>query len=224
MLPGTMALAGAAANDQSQITLTFVDSATSTTNTIAIPAAAQAGDLAIAFDTAHDSSSTPPTKVTPSGWTTIVDKSGNPGGGSDGTRIQIAYKVLVGGDLSTSPGFTNGTDDNKGMIVVRPSSTISSVTPSTFNQSLSDNDPSVQTVSAAGQPSPLIVVAVGLHDSSPPTFTVNSPALTTFTVDEGDPAARFGYLIYNGAPADHSLDIGDSGTVNGLISGYIQVN
>lgn len=203
------------------LSLTFVTSGTSTSASIAIPASAQAGDLAVVFDGSFNTNSASITAVTPYGWTTVVnDYSGY--GGDDGARLKVNRKVLVSGDLSTSPTFSTSTTNRKMILIFRPSKAIASVTASSWNSELTSSDPSQQTVSASGQTAPLIVMAwASANSASAPAFT-DSPALTEVAMSQSDWSIRVGYTVYNTGPQNHTIDVGDNGQ-NGLQSGYLSL-
>jgi hypothetical protein len=107
--------------------VTFVASSfqSSTANSsIVIPAAAQAGDIAVLFDRQNTTTSG---FVTPTGWTTIANRF------NGGNKSNISYKVLTAGD----PGLSitgQGTTARKIMVVYRPSEPINSVTVVTNSQ------------------------------------------------------------------------------------------
>jgi hypothetical protein len=108
--------------------VTFVASSFQTAtgaSSIVIPAAAQAGDIAVLFDRQN---TTTAGFVTPTNWTTIATRFVN------GNKVSISYKVLTAGD----PGLTitgQGPVARKIMAVYRPSQPISSVTVVTNTQS-----------------------------------------------------------------------------------------
>jgi hypothetical protein len=107
--------------------VTFVDSSfQSATNnaSIVIPAAAQAGDIAVLFDRQNTATAG---FVTPTNWTTIATRF------VSGNKVSISYKVLTAGD----PGLTitgQGPVARKIMAVYRPSQPINSVTVVTNSQ------------------------------------------------------------------------------------------
>lgn len=203
-------------------TLTFVDSAISSTSSITVPGTALAGDIAVLISWARQSGV--PTDSTPSGWTKPPGATASfDGAGSNDCRISVFYKVLVSGDISASVSTIVGSSANASvMFVFRPDATISAVTPSTFNAQATENNPSSQNVAASGQPAPLLVIG-GVGCNGTAAFSTASPAFDS-TVVNASAILIGGYNIYNSSPADHSIDMNDLGTTNGLISGYIRVS
>lgn len=210
ILPG---LTGAIASTP-QLVVVFLASATSATHQIVIPATARAGDFAVLVDLG--SSIGEPTNVVPTNWTQIQTE----GDGST-TRITTSGKILVAGDAGSTITGINASDDQKVMLVFRGAQPFNTFTPSTWNEQVTGGNPSQQTVSAAGVATPVLVIgAAGEADDGPVAFSVATPAFDAL-VDVGAPDLRVGYKIYNGGPADHSIDMADIGNGNALVSGYV---
>jgi hypothetical protein len=197
-------------------TLTFVDSATSTGTTITIPAGAQEGDIAVLADFQVTGSG--PTLVTPTNWTNIVDTA------NAFSLLATSYRELpsgAGGTNVTGMTVAGGEVCSKVMLVFRPDSSASAITPSAFNEETTGGNPAEQTVSASGQAVPLIVLGIlAAENTTNPAFSTASPAFDD-TVPSND--LRFGYKIYNSSPADHTIDMADLSAGNFLQSGYIRV-
>lgn len=132
----------------SGITMSFVTSQTFTTTSFVIPAASQAGDIAILFD--HSSSTT---NTVPSGWTSITGVS------TTGIRQNISRKILTSGDLSGNLISGMGSNPRKIVLVYRPSQAITSVTATvTGSQATTSSiQPSNQTLT--GEAGPMIAFA-----------------------------------------------------------------
>lgn len=111
---------GVTINDTSLATPSFTQVAfiSSSLATATIPAASQAGDIAVLFDT-----STTVTNTTPAGWTLMNGVT------TTGIRTNVSYKQLAAGEPGTSITGMAGTT-RKVILVFRPSSTVSSITPS----------------------------------------------------------------------------------------------
>lgn len=195
--------------------LSFVDSAISDTQDVVIPAGAAVGDLAILLDWASEGGT--PTDVVPTNFTGIGQAS------NANARVRASYKVLVGGDPGATITGMNATgNEPKVMFVFRPNATINTVTLSTVNAQQTTANPTLQTVSASGQPTPLVVIGGAGCTSGAPVFSTASPAFDA-TVVNSDDHLRGGYKVYNSSPADHSIDMNDLGN-NGLISFYLRVS
>lgn len=220
-MPGTHptmmgAVAGGGGGGGALASIAFVTSGTSTNKNVPIPASATAGDLAVVFDSAY-SGGFSVGSVTPAGWSTADDQT-------DGSiaRIKVNYKVLVAGDLGTSPAFSDATD-RKIILIFRPTGVITSVINSTWNHEFTSGNPSAQTVTVSGLATPLIVLAVGGQVAgSAPAFT-DSPSMTEVTCTGSLWSIRAGYIVYNSAPSDQSIDTADGGTMNALLSGFLRL-
>src|SRR5690606_18431777 len=91
--------------------LEFVDSAAAkNTGQITIPATAAAGDYAILFDFARNSSSVPAESV-PAGWVKIT--TGTQNVGFNAARILVSHKTLASGDPGILISGMSGSQDAK---------------------------------------------------------------------------------------------------------------
>lgn len=201
------------------MSLSFVASAVANAANITIPASAAVGDLAVLFDYAFTVGTTPADAV-PSGWTSLVTASKSDG--FNDARMTCSYKVLAGGEPGSSVTGLNSDSENKVMLVFHPSIAITTVTPSTWVGQVTAGNPTAQSILASGQPTPLLALAAACIEGGTGAFSVESPAFSA-TVATADADMLAGYTIYNSSPADHSLDMADLGTNNGLSSGYIRV-
>lgn len=70
-----------------QTTLAYVNSASSNNSAdIVVPSDALEGDIAVLYDAVNNSSAPPPSLVTPSGWTNVVNST------FDNSRYSVHYK------------------------------------------------------------------------------------------------------------------------------------
>lgn len=194
--------------------ISLFSATTSTAATIAWPASIAAGDVAILLDAAIYNSSVPP-KVIPTGFTEA--KSTNFNGSLTDITVTASYKILTGSESGSITGQDGLTTDQKYLYIFRGNIAITVVTPSTWNGEGTVADPVSQSVAASGQPFPLVVLACAASGGVP-SFTTASPA---FDADTLIGNTRGAYKIYGSAPATHSIDMGDYGTANVLISGYL---
>lgn len=107
------------------LSFSFVDSSTSlSAGTVTIPVTAQAGDLAVIFDSIVGS------PALPSGWTQVYQENAT-------FDTTISYKLIQAGEPGTSVTGQNSslTYSIKTMLVFRPSTTLTTVTPSSVNSS-----------------------------------------------------------------------------------------
>lgn len=201
--------------------LSFVASATAPTgSTVTVPAGAQAGDLGVFMDIAIGSGVA---AVTPSGHT--VRLSADDGGVS--ARLIVSTKILTGAEAGNSiTGMNGATQNNKKYLVFRPNGPITSLASSVWTQQQSGNDPSPQSILAAGQTPPLVVLGIAFcNDNTSNQFDTESPAFDA-VIGVGSSRMTVGYKIYNrgSTPADHTIDMIDEGAGNWLAGGYLRVS
>jgi hypothetical protein len=132
----------------------FVSATTSTTSTIAWPADRAAGDLAILVQGAG-ALNTPPTAVTPTGFTNIANTGAS---ASAANRTMVDYKILTGSESGNITGM-NGSTNRKNLFIYRPNSAITTLTISTVNQQTTTGTPTNQTLSMSGLTGPYIGIA-----------------------------------------------------------------
>lgn len=195
--------------------ISFFNSATATGNSVTLPASLQDDtDLGVYFDWCVHTAI--PTDVVPSGWTGITTE------GLVSARLRVSYKLLTAAEASSSvAGMTQGDVlKAKVVLVFRGSSALTTITPSTWNKQTTGSNPTLQTVSAAGQPGPLIVLGMA-GATITASFSTESPAFTATVAPSGTDLI-VGYKIYNSSPQNHSIDTGDNG-INSLASGFLKV-
>lgn len=196
------------------ITLSFVDSATSTGETITIPAGAQEGDVAVLFDWSQQKFQAA-TELVPTGFISIDQDSVS--SLFRGTSVVASYRELGSGEGGSSVTGMNHTNNRKVMLVFRPSAPISSITITGKTSELTNNDPAAQT-SPAGS-SPLVKVAVSASNNSA-SFTTEIPTMNKVSVS----SMVAGYLIYNSSPQSQQVDRNDDAWGNWLMSCNIEVS
>lgn len=147
-------------------------------NTVTMPAGIQAGDIAILFDLAQNTTTTQPTAVTPTGWTSI---SNNAAGVTFGVRSQSSYLVLAGTEGgSTITGMAAGTRDTlKRLIVFRGFNGTTWAIATARNQ-VNSADTGVPAQSMAASTTPCAVVARAVSDGG----TFASPMINHGDDDE----------------------------------------
>jgi hypothetical protein len=215
-------LVGFGAGQSSVGTLTYIDETIENDGTDpspAIPALAAAGDLCVCWSGPY-SVITTPVWQNPSGWTIIANAA------SANYRPHIVYKVLVAGDLGTSPQFfQSGVGASNVMFVFRPSRPIVSVTLSTWNIEATSGNPAQQTIDASPATNPFIVLGgMGSINANPGGLSLQSPAFEYTANSTTNSYQTMGYTIYNtGVGASHDVDVGDTGAQTGLQCGYIEV-
>lgn len=194
----------------------FVTSATSDTQTITCPSVSQY-DIGVLFDVASDA--TTPANIIPSGFTQLQTSTINI------ARTTLSYKILAGTEGGASLTGMNSTDTAKVLLIFRPNSGILGVGVSAFLQETINGDPASQLIAASGQVAPLIRLASAAvanpTPSSPPTFTAGTFDGTVPRAGANGVAIRAGYTVQNSSPSNDTVDVGDNGAANCLISGWM---
>lgn len=191
----------------------FVTSGSSSASTtVAVPASAQAGDLAVFFDT----NETNTTFSQPTGFT-LVDSNINL------RRSLIAYKVLVSGDLGTniSGSTAGGTNDGKVILIFRPDATINTVTVNDLATIATTAAAGSQTINVNGIAAPVIAIA-----QYTATIGITAPEYSFSTLTQVLPSAGnemvTGYQVFNtAASADITISNGTDNGSNILQSFYL---
>ena len=207
------------------LTWTFVGSCQSTGTALDFSALSagtiQANDVALYID--YAGANDPPTAVTPSGFTNIVNTSG---GGEPGARAMASWKKLAGSEasvtgMSASTGGT-GADNNKLGLVFRPSIDFTTLTVSTpQNSGIISTNPDAITVDPSAETIPVVLIGIGAVYQGTVAFSTASPAFDA-QIAISDDDLRIGYKIYNSSPLSHSIDINDLGSANWLAGFYFE--
>jgi hypothetical protein len=194
---------------------TFVASATSTTGSIVVPAAAQAGDFAVLIDCGMKDGGVPG-DFSITGWTaTALNFTFNSTGSFVDQRTKCFYRVLIATDPGTSVAGQDLTTDAKVMLVFRPTHVVSAVTPAANVNSASDTNPASVSIVMAGQTPPVIGVAFWKSSGTVSPRTM-SPAMDAEVQIATSSYCQ--YIIYNTGetPANHTADIDDEGNSNAV--------
>ena len=216
-------LSGFGAGGVPPVTWTFVGSCEGTSTTLDFSSlsagAIQENDVALFID--HCGATDPPTAVTPSGFTNVINDSGE---AEPGTRAMANWKKLAGSEgsvtgMNASTGGVNP-DNNKIGLVFRPSRDFTTLTVSTPQTSgITDANPSSITVDPSADPLASVLIGVAGVYVGTATFSTASPAFDA-EINISDNDLRVGYKIYNTSPASHSIDINDLGSCNWLAGFY----
>jgi len=200
----------------SELSFTFVTSATSQGITTTIPADAQAGDFAILFDFTSGGT---PTSVTPTNWQLIrSDFNGV------ATYIRSSYKILTDGEPGSSISGGNGTVSLKTFFIFRPSISIQNVTIGSLNGQSSASAPSSQTLNMTLGVTPLIGFATYGTTGSGGGFGPGESAGVMNTVNNITAYSQSSrYVVYNkgSSPVSTTISLSDGG-VNVMQSFYCQ--
>jgi len=187
------------------LSYTFVDSSTSADSaTITIPVTAQAGDIAILFD----STATGET-ATPSGWASIYQQNAT-------FETSVSYKILQSGEPGTSiTGQTNTTYSVKTMLVFRPSASITTVTPSSVNASGETSvNPSQQAITVSSAPA-IVLGITRAYQQTPFISETFWSASEIYILESNGNRMKVYYEIQNSTPTSRTItSSGDYGTYN----------
>ena len=202
------------------LTWTFVGSCQSTDTALDFSALSagtiQANDVALFIDYAGDLD--PPTAVTPSGFTNIVNTSGE---NEPGARAMASWKKLAGSEASVA-GMSAGGGFSKLGLVFRPSIDFTTLTVSTpQNSGVTNANPAAITVDPSAETIPVVLIGIGAVYLGTVAFSTASPAFDAqIAIIDND--MRVGYKIYNSSPLSHSIDINDLGSANWLAGFYFE--
>lgn len=122
------------------VSIEYVSSATSQTTSLTFPTV-KAGDIAVYFNTARNSTTTIPTSVTPTGFTSISSPT------TSSMRTTVFYKICTGSEGGTA--LTNMTASGSTyteMVIYRPNIPTNSIIISAVNAENSPNAPADQTL------------------------------------------------------------------------------
>lgn len=201
--------------------LSFVTSANANVASITIPATAQAGDLAVLYQTAADSSAVP-TDTLPSGFTSLGSVTGDYGSGF--SLNSLSYKILTAGEPGTSITGSSGSAGSRKLIAIfRPNVPINTVTTGTASTEFTTGDPATQTILTGGAGVPQLVFAQ-VYGAAAPTIN-QSPASAITSMTTSGPTHWAGYRIANitGLAVDVAFDANDTGLSTAVVTNYLVV-
>lgn len=199
--------------------MAFQASANADGQTITCPAV-QAGDLIVLADQAVNNPASTPTNVVPAGFSSLQTSAGA------FTRVTLSMKIAAGDESGIAISGMLGTFDTpKVLLVFRPTGVISSIAASTFLEQTTDGNPTAQAIAAAGHAAPLIRLAVAALGSTSATAPAFSAGTFDATVARNGVSfaggLRAGYAVQNTSPTDDTPDIGDNGSGNCLMTGWL---
>jgi len=195
----------------------FVKSVISSASTIATGTVA-VGDLLILIDYAISSSTTIPTTVVPSGYTSLANYGAVTGSGAS-TRTIVSYRFST---VTTTTTLTGMSDFGQRKTLLVFNGGGSSVVAFDFQNVSNVADPASITTTSGSGSVPLIVIANYQTNTS---GTVTTP---TFSPTEDGSITNTGvqmvkYKIYTSSPSNVTTDSGDGGTYNVNGVGYLQI-
>jgi len=197
------------------LTFAFRVKATSTADTITIPASAEVGDLAVLLDWMVDFT---PNFTTPAGWT-FIGEDERSGGGGGGARMSM--KLLVGGDPGSLITASSGGSVQKKLMLVFSGNHSTIADFSYVGDFGGGGTTSPQTITSGGGTPDFVIIGHSAYNGTGEDFTGS----TAFDAEEEGPDSGQlgGYKIVTSSPVNHTVDRSGNGNT-GLIQGvYIQV-
>lgn len=205
--------------------ISFRSSATSADSaTITAPADIVAGDfLILAQYSTNTDSTTAPTAVNPADWTN--EFSDGFSGASWGTRFMMSWKIAVGSEASSSITGMDDNDDSKVMLVFKGTSAIAAALSVDKSIEHTAANPALQSITSGSGSVPFIVF--GFYAGAGPvpgeSMSPTEDGSVSSTASTSSEMVVF-YKIYNSAPANVDVDMGDSGGNNCLAGCYVQLS
>lgn len=198
--------------------ISYIDSTTSSTNTITGSASILQGDFLLLWDCANGGSLPASTYPSGDGFSLASDFSD----GVNNHRCIISYKIASGTEASGSfTGMDGSSAERKILAVFRGDVKFTSATFNDLSTAIGSSNPASQNCSAASGAAPLIVF--GLYWSTG-AVTTRSISPGSYTGELSSTTRQYmNYLIYNSSPASQDIDMGDDG-INGLASFYVTFN
>lgn len=203
--------AGGGAGEISHITFTYSDTASLTGASGIV-----AGDVLLFFDWAQGG--TTPSDVIPTGFTGVVTVSNSV------QRVRLSYKLADGSEASATITGMSATNIRKYCHVYRRAPRpATALAIHSLASELTAGDPSAQVIASASGRAPLL--CVGCYGVNSTAETISGHTMSPTEDGEVTSSALFKqkYKIYNSAPADVTVDIGDRGAGTSLISYYMEV-
>ena len=219
-MPAVMQQVLAAGGGAPVSSIAFHAEAADVSGTLTFPAGTQAGDFAVLVNAAAGLGAGSADDVVPAGWTPLATAAVDTSGTIINYRIRSSCKVLTSADVAA--GSVTGMNESSEagvMLVFRPTGQITNAIASSWEVAATTGNPSSQTVSAAGQSAPLVVIG-SVASNLAASFSTASPAFDATITDST--SFVVGYKIYNASPADHTIDADDLGDVTLLTSGYVR--
>lgn len=200
------------------LTLTLVGQNDTSSGSITMPGGIAAGDLCFAGQYAGGGSA--PSFGSPTDFNEVVSIIGTSDTGAIGW-----YKILTGSETTISTGVS-ADEVTTFCLVLRPSRAISAVSFGTWNEQATSSNPSSQAVDPTALPGPVVTIGIaGANGGSFGAFGTFTPSADNFyNRDTGNLRAWLGYRIDNVTPQSSTIDMGDEGLGNVLVSGYLAVS
>lgn len=197
--------------------ITFMSAIASTLETITVPGARQANDMAVMVDVAMAATGTPPSSVVPAGWSALGSSVTAVIGGILGLRYTASYKVLAGSEGLTT-GMNGAAKNNKMMFLLRPSIGGIWGTPGSVNAVAQNSTPSNQTVTVV----PGVQIVIGMaYDAEAEGLTLGmSPS--AFALQNNGQGLQTGYIIYPSGAVNNTVS--STTTAGALGSFYIPLS
>lgn len=175
-----------------------------------------ADDLLVYVD--HGYGGSPPSAVTPSGFTNVVNTSG---GSGPGVRGMVSVKKAAGSEGSIA-GISTDNRQKIGL-VFRPSTAFTSITANDIATVINDGNPTSQNCDPSAETSAVILLGIAAADGVSVAFSTFSPSPDA-VIEDAENDLRVGYSIFNTSPQATTVDINDLGEQNWLATLYLTVS
>ncbi len=206
----------AAANNAVGVPISFVASSTFSSSNTTIPSATTAGNLILLFDQRNGSTAD---QGTPTGFTRIFF-----GSGADTTQAW-SYRIAQSGDAGSTITLASSANNRGHVLVFSTGSTMTYGGSFDVTSEFTSGDPTSQTINTTSGTKPLIAL-VGVRTGGDPVSNTFTSSPNVITLIDSSLQYTCGYKIYNTADTlqDITVDSGDGGARNSIVSMYIEVS
>jgi hypothetical protein len=196
--------------------VTFVASTTFASSNTTIPSATSIGDFILLVDQRNGSTAD---QGTPTGFTRIFFGSG------ESTTQAWSYRIAQSGDAGATITLASSSNNRGHVLVFSTGSTMAYGGVFDVASEFTAGNPVAQTINTTSGTKPLIAM-VGVRTSGDPVSVFFTSSPSVITLINGSVAFTAGYKIYNSSDTlqDITVDSGDGGNRNSLVSMYIQVS
>lgn len=201
--------------------LEFVGSVSSTASTIDISSLVASGRLAVLLDHSYNNSTTIPTSVVPSGFTSVTDQGATFFGGVSIRHI-VSFKILSGSE-GTLTGVSASTNSKVCAVFKFSSGSIGTVQSGGLSQDILGSEIPQQTISLSGRVSPLILIGSIGRISNTNYFNNLSPTDTPRLPDTTFASALFYKIVNSGSQPTATMTSGNVGA-QAMTSFYLNVS
>lgn len=171
---------------------TVIDLTTATSSTISFPAGAQAGDIAVLWDSHSDGGAVAP--GAPTGWTAVYSQVST---ADSGYGYRVSVKTLTSSDISAG-GVTTTVTSNpvKNLLILRPNNTVMQML-GTGASTTGDGTATLNTAAGSAYYPLLIYANTILYQGNTPNYTWKDASNNNITQDGTTTTSTASYKIAN---------------------------